>query len=337
MKENQWTKRLVDHPVWVFLFGFFSVILVVGPLMMIVVLPARDLIQPVVDPVLFTPTAPRKTLPDKTFTPLSSSTSTSTSTTTVTATATPLPTITSTPTPLEGVAVIIGYSIQQRPLEVYRFGNGEKKRLIVAGIHGGYEANTIDLANELIVYLRDHPSLIPTDKSLYILPSLNPDGAAVGAYPAGRANANNVDINRNFDGFWVADWPRSGCWSQIYLSAGEEPFSESESRALRDFILSQNIEALISYHSAGLGIFAGGQPPDPDSESLAIKLTRASIIYPYPPVETGCLYTGQLIDWASLLGIAAVDLELANHWGTEFEYNLKVLEAFLTWEKPGNE
>src|SRR5918996_6518594 len=41
---------------------------------------------------------------------------------------------------------IIGFSLGARPIEVYRFGAGEKEYLIVAGIHGGYEWNTIALA-----------------------------------------------------------------------------------------------------------------------------------------------------------------------------------------------
>jgi len=326
-------ERILHNPLWVFLISFFSILLVIGPLLVVVLIPARELYQQreariftsppdTVMPTLSASTIVQSATPSATATPTSTTTQTST------------PTITSTPTVVEGVGVVIGYSVQARPLEVFRFGNGEKKRMIVAGIHGGYEANTIDLADELVEYLLNNPDLVPIDKTLFILPSINPDGAAVGGFPAGRANANNVDINRNFDGFWVVDWPRNGCWSQLYLTAGDEPFSEPESRALKDFVLENGIEALISYHSAGLGIFAGGQPPDPISESLAIKLTRASVIYPYPPVETGCRYTGQLIDWASLTGIAAVDVELANHWGTEFEYNLKVLQAFLAWEKP---
>lgn len=325
--------RIIQNPLLVFSLSFLIILLVIGPFLAIVIVPARELLQHTTDQIFSSPTQP---LP-LTQTPapaISTKLPTATSTLTSTPTQTPAPTITSTPTESDGVGVVIGYSVQERPLEVYRFGNGEQKRMIVAGIHGGYEANTIDLANELIEYLRIQPDLVPLETTLFILPSLNPDGAAVGGYPAGRANANNVDINRNFDGFWAVDWPRSGCWSQIYLTAGDEPFSEPEALALRDFLLENEIEALLSYHSAGLGIFAGGQPPDPISESLAIKLTRASLIYPYPPVDTGCRFTGQLIDWASLEGIAAVDVELANHWGTEFEYNLKVLEAFLSWEKP---
>ncbi len=58
---------------------------------------------------------------------------------------------------------IIGFSVAGRPIEAYTFGNGEKQYLIVAGIHGGYEGNTIALANELITYINDNPDVIPAD------------------------------------------------------------------------------------------------------------------------------------------------------------------------------
>ncbi len=76
--------------------------------------------------------------------------------------------------------IVIGQSVQDRPIEVYRFGTGKHERLIVAGIHGGREANTIALADQLIEYLQKNPERIPADVSLYILRSLNPDGEALG-------------------------------------------------------------------------------------------------------------------------------------------------------------
>ncbi len=71
---------------------------------------------------------------------------------------------------------VIGFSLAGRPIEAYTFGAGEKQYLIVAGIHGGYEGNTIALANELITYINDNPETIPTDVTLYIIRDMNPDG-----------------------------------------------------------------------------------------------------------------------------------------------------------------
>src|SRR5262245_57909763 len=55
--------------------------------------------------------------------------------------------VSSTPTPLvlfdEQQSEVMGYSMEGRPLKIYKFGNGEHERMIVAGIHGGDEWNTI--------------------------------------------------------------------------------------------------------------------------------------------------------------------------------------------------
>ncbi len=230
-------------------------------------------------------------------------------------------------------AQVIGYSVLGRPLEVFRFGYGARERLIVADIHGGYEWNTADLADELIVYLDEHPEVIPSDLSLYILPSLNPDGYERSHDYAGRVNERGVDLNHNFPYHWKEEWDRDGCWNYLPTTGGTYPGSEPETIALMNFINLHNFEALISYHSAALGVFAGGMPPYAPSERLAKALSRVSP-YRYPPYDTGCEYTGNLTDWASSVKhIPAVDIELSNHLDTDFEINLKVLEAFLKWEQ----
>jgi hypothetical protein len=86
-----------------------------------------------------------------------------------------------------------------------------------------------------------------------------------------------------------------------------------------------------SPHSAALGIFSGGLPPDDYSIRLA-KAIAAVTTYPYPPINVGCVYTGGFTDWANEEGIAALDVELTDHTHTDFEMNLKVLETFLNWK-----
>jgi hypothetical protein len=240
------------------------------------------------------------------------------------------PTISS-PTAIIAKRIIIGKSVQGRPLEVFQFGNGAVERLIIAGIHGGYEWNTIDLADEIIHYLKKHPDLIPKDKTLYILRSLNPDGEARAKGIEGRTNDYGVDLNRNFPDHWQADWPLNGCWNYLPITGGSAPASEPETKAVIGFINAHDIDALINYHSAALGIFAGGQPATAKSLSLAEEIASVSD-YPYPPIDTGCLFTGQLIDWAAERGIAALDIELTNHRDTDFKQNLVILDRFLSWK-----
>jgi len=249
-------------------------------------------------------------------------------------TITPYVYITDTPTPppwMQG-PLVIGYSVGGRPLELYRFGDGPIRRMIVAGIHGGNEWNTIALADELITYLSNHPEAVPENITLYILRSLNPDGEARGHDETGRTNDHGVDLNRNFPANWKAVWDKDGCWTLLPVTAGAYAGSEPETVSLMIFIQQHKIDGLISFHSAALGIFPGGSPPDKFSVRLAEALSGVSD-YSYPPLDTGCEYTGNLVDWASSKNIAAVDLELTNHRDTDFDQNLKVLKAFLNWKR----
>ncbi|GAB4460823.1 MAG: hypothetical protein Kow0070_17570 [Anaerolineales bacterium] len=227
---------------------------------------------------------------------------------------------------------IIGLSHGGRPIDVYTFGEGEREYLIVAGIHGGYEGNTIGLANELIRHLIDHPEVIPSGVTLHIIRNMNPDGEARSNGVDGRVNNRGVDLNRNFPSSnWTADWDRDGCWVWRPTTGGDYGGSEPETRAVMSFISMHNIEAVISYHSAALGIFPGGDPWQPDSIRLAKALAKATG-YPYPPIDTGCEYTGTLADWAVENGVgAAVDMELANHKDTDFKQNLEALKVFLNF------
>ncbi len=243
------------------------------------------------------------------------------------------PTVTFAPVPFSEGPITIGYSEGRRPIEIYRFGTGEKERLIVAGIHGGNEYNTTLLAYELIEYIDENPDVIPDVITLYILPSLNPDGAARGRGIDARLNESGVDLNRNWPFNWQEEWPEYGCWYELPASAGPYPASEPETVSLMTFILFHDIEALISYHSAALGIFAGGVPDFPPSLSLAEAVAAVSD-YPYPPIDTGCAYTGNLSDWAASQGIAAVDIELTDHAHTDFWQNVRILKTFLKWFPP---
>lgn len=69
-----------------------------------------------------------------------------------------------------------------------------------------------------------------------------------------KANGNSVDLNVNFD----ACWGRGKCnvrrpASENYI--GTKPFSEPESRALRDFTLCVSPQFTLSYHTKGEEIY----------------------------------------------------------------------------------
>jgi murein peptide amidase A len=182
----------------------------------------------------------------------------------------------------------------------------------------------------LIRHIFDNPEIIPSDVTLYILRNMNPDGDARDHGIDGRVNDHGVDLNRNFPANWAKTWDRAGCWSLTPTTGGPTPGSEPETRAVMYFLQSRNVETLISYHSAALGVFPGGEPWEEDSKKFSKALSRATG-YPYPPIDTGCVYTGTLADYAVSLGITAADMELRTHKYTDFEENLKALEVLLNW------
>lgn len=87
---------------------------------------------------------------------------------------------------------ICGYSVEQRPIYYYTIGEGEKKILIIGGLHGDEPKGTYACL-ELIETLSKNSSL--TEKYTFIvIPLCNPDGAQY--YK--RRNSNNIDLNRDF-------------------------------------------------------------------------------------------------------------------------------------------
>jgi len=224
----------------------------------------------------------------------------------------------------------IGFSVSGRPIEVYTFGNGKNQRMIVAGIHGGYEWNTIALADELIKYIHENPDIISSDVTLYVLRNLNPDGDARDHGYDGRINDHGVDLNRNFPTNWSADWDRDGCWNYGPTTGGTGPGSEPETRAMMGFLQTHKVEALISYHSAALGVFPGGEPWEKNSVQFAKELADATN-YSFPPFDTGCVFTGTLADYAAERGAVSVDMELSTHTNTDFKRNLNALDVLLNW------
>ena len=98
------------------------------------------------------------------------------------------------------------------------------------------------------------------------------------------------------------------------------------------FLVTHKVQALISYHSAALGVFPGGEPWEANSYRFAEALGEVTG-YPFPPIDTGCTFTGTLADYAVELGAVSVDMELATHKYTDFSRNVKALDILLHWDE----
>ena len=89
----------------------------------------------------------------------------------------------------------VGFSVKQQPIKAIQFGEGKHKILIWSQMHGNESTTTKGLIDYLHYLSKEKAEFERISKSFsfYILPILNPDGAA--AYT--RENANGVDLNRD--------------------------------------------------------------------------------------------------------------------------------------------
>jgi protein MpaA len=126
--------------------------------------------------------------------------------------------------------VVLGHSVEGRPIVAYEAGDpgAARKELVVGCIHGDERAG-IAIARRL-----EHAS--PVGLDLWIVPVLNPDGAAART----RGNARGVDLNRNFPWRWK---PLGGL---VY--SGPRPLSEPESKVAYRLIRRLRPQVSIWFH-----------------------------------------------------------------------------------------
>ncbi len=225
---------------------------------------------------------------------------------------------------------IIGYSAGGRALTARRFGSGGRALLLVGGIHGGWEANTVRLMQQLIDHFTDAPEDIPAGASLVIVPVANPDGLVYGSVPRGRFNDDDVDLNRN----WSCGWSSEAYWRQEKVNPGLGSFTEPETIALANYLLELRPAAALFYHSAANGVFAGNCDGDHGSAGLAAVFGEAAG-YPYDQPFTAYTVTGVASDWADEQGIPAADVELQSRTDSEYDRNLRGILAVMRWLASG--
>lgn len=224
---------------------------------------------------------------------------------------------------------VIGTSVQSRPIEVYTFGTGDTDLLFVGGIHGGYEANSVRLAEAMIDEFQMRPEMIPPAVTVHIIPVLNPDGLALPTTAADRDrrfNANSVDLNRNFDCKWA---PQSS-WRSETVSAGTAPFSEPEAAALRDYVALINPNAAVFWHSRANTVYASECHAGVLDSTRLLMNTYATAAN-YNTVEKFDAYpiTGDVEGWFASIGIPAVTVELETRESIEWERNWAGVQATL--------
>ncbi len=128
-----------------------------------------------------------------------------------------------------------GRSVQGRPLVAVRVGdpNSPNKALVVGVIHGDEPAGA-SVTRQILRRFREIGGV-----DLWVVKAVNPDGLAHHT----RRNAHGVDLNRNFPYRWQGGVPAS---SGYY--PGPHPFSEPESRAVRELVRQIKPRVSIWFH-----------------------------------------------------------------------------------------
>lgn len=120
---------------------------------------------------------------------------------------------------------------------------GPQSGLIIAGTHGDENSSIVTLSCAL-------RTLAPDLRRHHVVLAVNPDGCQLGL----RANANGVDLNRNFPaanwkaGETVYRWNSAAEQRDVVLLTGSRPGSEPESQALCQLIHQINPAWVVSFH-----------------------------------------------------------------------------------------
>ncbi len=197
---------------------------------------------------------------------------------------------------------IIGRTYEDRDIICYTFGaplEQNKPQILLTALHHAREPASVVAIIYFLQKLFENANrgdknakYLLKERTIFVIPVVNPDGYYFNEknYPNGgglwrknRRKINDstfgVDLNRNYGPyeFWNSSNGGSLSAPNSNLYRGSEPFSELETRAVRDFCNSKNIRLAFNYHTFG-DVFIVPY------SSLSNE-TRDSIFYRYLSVE----------------------------------------------------
>lgn len=134
---------------------------------------------------------------------------------------------------------LVGKSVKGKKIYAYQIGDPKAKKVVVVlgSMHGEEQAGT-----------RTVNAMLKGKKvkgvQLWVIPTINPDGAAKGV----RRNARGVDLNRN----WNHRWQKRPKSASNY--GGTKARSEPETRAVEAFLNKKNPKYVVSLHQPLYGV-----------------------------------------------------------------------------------
>lgn len=151
----------------------------------------------------------------------------------------------------KGEKGIIGFSRKNYPIYYFCVNKSLYPRVIVQCSMHAREHITAHLCLKLI----ERFSLLGESGLVAFIPLVNPDGVKIAkTLPLYKANACGVDLNVNFDARWGKGEKNVRVKGQENF-IGEQPFSEPESKALKEFTLLFKPHFTISLHCKGEEIY----------------------------------------------------------------------------------
>ena len=192
--------------------------------------------------------------------------------------------------------------------------------LILAGTHGDESASIVTLSCAL-------RSLVPSLRRHHVVLAVNPDGCQLGL----RANANGVDLNRNFPaanwkaGETVYRWNSAAEARDVVLTTGNKPGSEPETQALCQLIHHIQPAWVVSFHDPLACI------EDPQQSELGEWLAQAFSL----PLVTSVGYEtpGSFGSWCADIGLPCITAEFPPISNDEAsETWLTAMSDLLRWQ-----
>lgn len=192
----------------------------------------------------------------------------------------------------------LGNSVQNRDLFGLKITDNpqieeDEPEVVFWGCIHGNEYTAAEIPYLYAIYLCQNYGVDPEvtayveNNEIWCIPMINPDGRVNGT----RNNANNVDLNREFGYNWDG-W--GGSWY---------PFSQVESRAVREFCLESNISLSMVFHCSGDEVYHpwGYFPHDPPDYDVLFRVgERYANAAQYAFMSSFNSYQthGEVLDWA---------------------------------------